>query len=76
MPHLKKLQTATGSIVGSSPAWGTNEVIAMRGSRIAKQIIVEQQYEANRKRVLLQLRRRLLKKRGESNGERTEPKTD
>lgn len=48
----------------------------MRGSRIAKQIIVEQQYEANRKRVLLQLRRRLLKKRGGSNGERTEPETN
>ena len=55
-------------VVGSSPTPASNEVIAMRGSRIAKQIIVEQQYEANRKRVLLQLRRRLLKKRGESNG--------
>ena len=43
----------------------------MRGSRIAKQIIVEQQYEANRKRVVLELRRRLLKKRGESNGRET-----
>ena len=48
----------------------------MRGSRIAKQIIVEQQYEANRKRVLLQLRRRLLKKRGGSNGKRTESEAD
>ena len=47
----------------------------MRGSKIAKQIIVEQQYEANRKRVVLELRRRLLKKRGESNGERTESET-
>lgn len=47
----------------------------MRGSRIAKQIIDEQKYEAKRKKVLLELRRRMLKERGESNGERTEPKT-
>ena len=51
------------------------EVMAMRGSRIAKQIIDEQRREARRKEVLLELRKRLLKERGESNGERTEPKT-
>jgi hypothetical protein len=48
----------------------------MRGSRIAKQIIDEQRREARRKRVLLELRKRLLKERGESNGERTEPETN
>ena len=45
----------------------------MRGSRIAKQIIEEQRREARRKEVLLELRKRLLKERGESNGKRTEP---
>lgn len=44
----------------------------MRGSRIAKQIIVEQRREARRKQVILELRKRLLKERGESNGERAE----
>ena len=44
----------------------------MRGSRIAKQIIDEQRREARRKEVILELRKRLLKERGESNGERTE----
>ena len=44
----------------------------MRGSRIAKQIIDEQKYEAKRKKVLLELKKRLLKERGESNGERAE----
>jgi hypothetical protein len=48
------------------------EVKAMRGSKIAKQIIDEQRREARRKEVLLELRRRLLEERGESNGERTE----
>ena len=48
------------------------EVMAMRGSRIAKQIIDEQRREAKRKQVILELRKRLLKERGESNGERTE----
>ena len=48
------------------------EVMAMRGSKIAKQIIDEQRREAKRKQVLLELRKRLLKERGESNGERTE----
>ena len=43
----------------------------MRVSRIAKQIIYEQRREAKRKEVLLELRKRLLKERGESNGERT-----
>ena len=76
MPHLKKLQTATGSIVGSSPAWGANEVIAMRGSRIAKQIITEQRREAKRKQIVLQLREAMRRRRGESNGERTEPETN
>jgi hypothetical protein len=49
-----------------------NEVMAMRGSRIAKQIEHELRREAKRKQVLLELRKRLLKERGESNGERTE----
>ena len=57
---------------GSSPLSVTKEVMAMRGSRIANQIIYEQRREAKRKEVLLELRRRLLKERGESNGERTE----
>ena len=52
---------------GSSPLSATNEVMAMRGSRIAKQIIDEQRREARRKQVLLELRKRLLKERGESN---------
>lgn len=47
----------------------------MRGSRIAKQIEHELRREAKRKQVLLELRKRLLKERGESNGERTEPDT-
>lgn len=47
----------------------------MRGSRIAKQIIEEQRREAKRKKVLLELRKRLLKERGESSGERAEPDT-
>jgi hypothetical protein len=46
-------------------------VMAMRGSKIAKQIIEEQRREAKRKEVLLELRKRLLKKRGESNGRET-----
>jgi hypothetical protein len=46
--------------------------MAMRGSRIAKQIIDEQRREAKRKQVILELRKRLLKERGESNGKRTE----
>lgn len=41
----------------------------MRGSRIAKQIIDEQRREAKRKQVLLELRKRLLKERGEQNGD-------
>lgn len=47
----------------------------MRGSRIAKQIEYEQRREAKRKQVILELRKRLLKERGESSGERAEPKT-
>ena len=39
----------------------------MRGSRIAKQIEHELRREARRKEVLLELRKRLLKERGESN---------
>ena len=39
----------------------------MRGSRIAKQIEYELKREAKRKEVLLELKRRLLKERGESN---------
>ena len=44
-----------------------NEVMAMRGSKIAKQIEHELRREAKRKEVLLELRKRLLKERGESN---------
>ena len=47
----------------------------MRGSKIAKQIEIELKREARRKEVLLELRRRLLKERGESSGERTESDT-
>ena len=60
---------------GSSPLSVTNEVMAMRGSKIAKQIIDEQRREARRKEVLLELKKRLLKGRGESSGERAEPDT-
>ena len=56
---------------GSSPLSVTNEVMAMRGSRIAKQIEHELRREARRKEVLLELRKRLLKGRGESNGDRS-----
>ena len=42
----------------------------MRGSRIAKQIEREFKREARRKEVLLELKKRLLKERGESNGKR------
>ena len=52
---------------GSSPLSVTNEVMAMRGSRIAKQIEHELRREAKRKEVILELRRRLLEGRGESN---------
>jgi hypothetical protein len=45
--------------------------MAMRGSKIAKQIEYEQRREARRKEVLLELRKRLLKGRGESNGGET-----
>ena len=47
------------------------EVMAMRGSRIAKQIEYELRREAKRKMVLLELKRRLLKERGESSGDRS-----
>ena len=57
---------------GSSPLSVTNEVMAMRGSRIAKQIEHELRREAKRKEVILELRRRLLNERGESNGRETE----
>ena len=57
---------------GSSPLSVTNEVMAMRGSRIAKQIEYELKREARRKEVILELKRRLLKERGESNGRETE----
>ena len=57
---------------GSSPLSVTNEVMAMRGSRIAKQIEYELRREAKRKEVILELKRRLLEGRGESNGRETE----
>ena len=43
----------------------------MRGSKIAKQIEYELRREARRKEVLLELRKRLLKERGESNDRKT-----
>lgn len=52
-------------VVGSNPIPASNEVIAMRGSSIAKQIIKEQQYEAKIKAKLL--REVYRKRRGESN---------
>ena len=55
---------------GSSPLSVTNEVMAMKGSRIARQIEQQLRREARRKEVLLELRRRLLKERGESSGKR------
>ena len=61
---------------GSSPLSVTNEVIAMRGSRVAKQILDEQRRDAKRKKIALQLREAMRRRRGESNGERTESKTD
>ena len=39
----------------------------MRGSKIAKQIEHELRREARRKQVILELRKRLLKERGENN---------
>lgn len=46
----------------------------MRGSRIAKQIITEQRREAKRKKIVLELREAMRRRRGESNGKR-EPDT-
>lgn len=63
-------------VVGSSPTPASNEVMAMRGSRIAKQIITEQRKEAKRKYIALQLREAMRRRRGESNGERTESETN
>lgn len=63
-------------VVGSSPTPASNEVMAMRGSRIAKQIITEQRKEAKRKYIALELRKAMLRRRGESNGERTESETN
>ena len=39
----------------------------MRGSRIAKQIITEQRREAKRKKIVLEIRKAMLRRRGESN---------
>ena len=61
---------------GSSPLSVTNEVMAMRGSKIAREIEHELKREARRKAIVLELRRRFLKERGESNGERAEPETN
>ena len=47
--------------------WDANEVIAMRGSRIAKQIIDEQRRDAKRKKIVLEIRKAMLRRRGESN---------
>jgi hypothetical protein len=45
--------------------------MAMRGSRIAKQIITEQRREAKRKKIALELREAMRRRRGESNGDRS-----
>ena len=45
----------------------------MRGSKIAKQIEYELRREARRKEVLLELRKRLLKERGELMNSRGSP---
>lgn len=50
--------------VGSSPLSATNEVIAMRGSRIAKEIIEEKKEEKARKAKLLREAYRKRKERG------------
>ena len=60
-------------VVGSSPTPASNEVITMRGSRIAKEIEQEIRREQARREKILEVLRR---KRGESNGERTEFNTD
>lgn len=39
----------------------------MRGSRIAKQIIDEQRRDAKRKKIVLEIRKAMLRRRGESN---------
>ena len=51
-------------VVGSSPTPASNEVITMRGSRIAKEIEREIKREQARRELLL---RELRKRRGESN---------
>ena len=61
--HLAHNQEA----VGSSPTPASNEVITMRGSRIAKEIEREIKREKARKEKLLEL---LMRRRGESNGNR------
>lgn len=48
----------------------------MRGSSIAKQIIDEQRRDAKRKKIVLEIRKAMLRRRGESNGERTKPETN
>ena len=48
----------------------------MRGSRVAKQILFEQRRDAKRKKIALQLREAMRRRRGESNGERTKPETN
>lgn len=61
-------------VVGSSPTPASNEVITMAGSKIAKEIIEEQKEEKAIKAKLL--REVYRKRRGESSGERAEPKAD
>ena len=39
----------------------------MRGSSIAKQIITEQRREAKRKKIVLEIKKAMLRRRGESN---------
>ena len=60
-------------VVGSNPTPASNEVITMRGSRIAKEIEQEIRREQARREKILEVLRR---KRGESNGKRTEFNTN
>ena len=58
--------------VGSIPTRGAKEVIAMRGSRIAKEIEREIKREQARREKLLEL---LMRRRGESNERRRDERT-
>ena len=58
--------------VGSIPTRGAKEVIAMRGSRIAKEIEREMKREQAKREKLLEM---LMRRRGESNERRRDERT-